>query len=127
MDLPTPLKTLPLRAFALGARAFPPLTLALALALAFATTLATRRLLLNLVPAVILLLPLLQLQLLRSLRLARPALAVIFWLMNRHRRQRADEGDSQKWSVCAGAGGVKAVFVLLAQIGHQLARACVRR
>ena len=125
MDLPTPLKTLPLGAFALGARAFSPLALALTFALAFATTFAASRLLLNLIPAVILLLPLLLLQLLRRLQLAGSALAVIFWLMNRHRRQRADQCDSQKWSVGARAGGVKAILVLLAQICHQLARACV--
>ena len=67
MDLPTPLKTLPLGAFALRARAFSPLALALTFALAFSATSAPRRLLLNQVPAIILLLPLLLLQLLRSL------------------------------------------------------------
>ena len=87
MDLPTPLKTLTLRAPALRVRAFPPLPLALAFALAFATTLASSWLLLDFVPVVVLLLALLLLQLLRRRLLTRSSLAVLLRLVQCHGRQ----------------------------------------
>ena len=90
MDLPTPLKTLTLRAFALRARAFSPLALALTFALAFSTTFTNDRLLLNFVPIVVLLLPLLLLEFLCRQLLPRPSLTVLLLLVNSHWRQRAD-------------------------------------
>ena len=125
MDLPTPLKTLALRAFALRARAFSPLTLALTFALAFSTTFSTGWLLLNRVPIVVLLLTLLLLQLLRRRLLPRSSLAVVLLLVHHHRRQRADQGHSEQRRVSARARSVKAVLMLLAQVYHELARARV--
>ena len=91
MDLPTPLKMLPF-ALSLGVGALAALPLALALALAFALPLAFRWCLLNLIPAVILLLTLLQLLLLRCQLLSSPPDSVLFstGLMHRHWRQCAN-------------------------------------
>ena len=89
MDLPTPLKMLPF-ALSFGVRALA--ALPLALALAFALPLAFRWCLLNLIPAVILLLTLLQLLLLRCQLLSSPPVSVLFstGLMHRHWRQCAN-------------------------------------
>ena len=89
MDLPTPLKTLPFRAFALRVGAFPSVALALALALAFTTTFTTSWLLLYLKPIVVLLLLLLLLESLRSRLLTRSTLAVFPRLVHCQRRERA--------------------------------------
>ena len=87
MDLPTPLKMLPF-ALSLGVGALA----ALPLALAFALPLAFRWCLLNLIPAVILLLTLLQLLLLRCRLFSSPPVSVLLstGLMHRHWRQCAN-------------------------------------
>ena len=127
MDLPTPLKTLPF-ALPLGVRALA-LPLALALALAFALTFAFGWRLLNFVPAVILLLPLLQLLLLRCQLLASTPVPMLLTtrLMHNHRRQRADQVHSKQGSVRTGARCMKTVFVLLCEVCHELTRAGVGR
>jgi hypothetical protein len=58
------------------------LALALTFALAFTTTFTTDRLLLNRVPTVVLLLPLLLLQFLCRRLLPRPSSTVLLWLVN---------------------------------------------
>ena len=86
MDLPTPLKTLPFRAFALRVRALAALTLAFALTLGLALSSGWR--FLDLVPAVILLLLLLLLQFLCCQLLPSTSAAFVLapCFVHRHRR-----------------------------------------
>ena len=126
MDLPTPLKTLPFRAFALRVRALP--ALALALALTFGLAFASSWSLLDFVPAVVLLLLLLLLQLLRCQLL--PGTSAAFGaapcFVHSHGRERADEAHPKQRGVSARPRRVKAVFMLLTEISHEFARARIR-